>query len=50
MNRIFRTPTPGFSGYAALAVFLAAYLAAATLILAPGTLLPAAPDHHQTQP
>ena len=37
MNRLFRGPK-GVGGYAALAVFLVAYLAAMVLVLAPGLL------------
>lgn len=39
MNRLFRGPK-GLGGYAALAVFVTAYLAALVLILAPGALVP----------
>lgn len=50
MNRIFRQPAPGVPGYAALALFVVAYLGAAALIIAPGALLPGAPAQYQTQP
>jgi hypothetical protein len=35
MSRFFRQPNAGLRGYAALAVFAVAYLAALTLVLAP---------------
>jgi hypothetical protein len=36
MNRLFRRPETGLSGYAALAIFAAAYLSALAIVLAPG--------------
>jgi hypothetical protein len=41
MNRLFRQPNAGFRSYAALAVFVAAYLAVLGLVLSPALLLPA---------
>lgn len=38
MNRLFRQPGVGFSGYLALGLFAAAYLAALALVLAPGQI------------
>jgi hypothetical protein len=38
MNRLFREPKAGARGYAALAVFAAAYLAALALVVAPAIL------------
>mgnify|MGYP003383714833 CR=1 FL=1 len=36
MSRLFRHPDAGRTGYASLALFAAIYLAAMTLVLAPG--------------
>lgn len=41
LNRLFRQPDRGVMGYAALAVFAAAYLFAMMLIVAPKQMLPA---------
>lgn len=35
MNRLFRTETPGTTGYLALAIFVGGYLAMMGLIVAP---------------
>ncbi|MDQ2067972.1 hypothetical protein Q9295_16480 [Xinfangfangia sp. CPCC 101601] len=40
MNRLFRQPDRGPLGYAALAIFVLAYLFAVALIVAPGQILP----------
>lgn len=47
MNRLFRNTTPTASDYAGLALFAVIYLAALTLVIAPGTFIPqAAPPAH----
>jgi hypothetical protein len=38
MNRLFRSSQSRVSGYAALAIFAAAYLGALALVLAPGAI------------
>jgi hypothetical protein len=38
MSRLFRHPNAGVRGYAALAVFVAAYLAVLSLVLAPALI------------
>ena len=39
MKRLFRTPKPTAADYAGLVLFAAVYLAALTLIVAPGTFI-----------
>lgn len=49
MTRLFRTPRPGFAGWAGLALFAAAYLSALALVLAPAELVTGLPhDTAQT--
>jgi len=38
VKHLFRRPDPGLSGYAALALFAAAYLAAIAVVIAPGAV------------
>ncbi|MFT4150319.1 MAG: hypothetical protein QM656_08985 [Paracoccaceae bacterium] len=40
MNRLFRSPAPGKSGYVALAIFVFGYLGMMTLVVAPQIALP----------
>ncbi|MDR7127653.1 hypothetical protein [Pseudotabrizicola sp. 4114] len=40
MTRLFRTATPTAADYAGLALFAVVYLAALTLVIAPGTFIP----------
>lgn len=39
MSRLFRQPSRGVSGYAALILFAVAYVAAISLVVTPDTLL-----------
>lgn len=47
MKHLFRHPDPGLSGYAALALFAAAYMAAIAVLIAPDAVKSAfdAPIH-----
>lgn len=40
MNRLFRNANPTASDYAGLALFAVIYIAALTLVIAPGTFIP----------
>lgn len=42
MNRIFRRPAPGFTGYAGLMLFAVAYLGVLAVVIAPDQLRPGA--------
>ena len=47
MKRLFRTETPGLTGYVWLAAFAAAYLLLAGLVLAPQSMISL--THSQTE-